>query len=124
MLAFCPLSVSGDRHLIQGLKGCNEGGLKNGFSKAWYLRLLIILWAVLNSSDCVTAAFDPVKAISFLGLLNLKMSPISLMIVVPVPLLILVMAVMGDSSFSMMPAISASVSFACFSIKKLAQSRL
>lgn len=91
MLAFCPLSLSGDRHLIQGLKGCNEGGLKNGFSKAWYLRLLIILWAVLNSSDCVTAAFDPVKAISFLGLLNLKMSPIFLMIVVPVPLLILVM---------------------------------
>lgn len=64
-------------------------------------------------------ASRPAKATSFLGLSNLETSPISLRMAAPVTLPIPLMAVMGDSSFSMMPKISASVSFTCFSIKEI-----
>ncbi len=82
-------------------------------------RLLITLWAASNSPDCETVASSPAKATSFLGLSNLEMSPISLIMAAPVTLPIPVMVVMGDSSFSMMPAISVSVSLTCFSIKDI-----
>ena len=83
------------------------------------LRLLIILWAASNSPDCVTVAFRPANAANFLGLPNLEISPISLIMAAPVILPILVIEVMGDSNFSMIPAISDSVSFTCFSIKEI-----
>ncbi len=82
-------------------------------------RLLITLCAVSNSPDCVMVASSPAKATSFLGLSNLEISPILLRRVAPVTLPIPVMVVMGDSSFPMIPEISDSVSFTCFSINEI-----
>ena len=74
-------------------------------------RLLITLWVASNSPDCVTDASIPANAISFLGLSNFEISPISLIITAPVTFPMPVIVVMGDYNFAMVLEISASVSF-------------
>ena len=82
-------------------------------------RLLITLCVASNSPDWLTEASSPAYAASFLGLSNLEISPISLIIAAPVTLPMPVIVVTGESSFSMMEAISMSVSFIWHSIKEI-----